>query len=984
MRQFYMINLAFFMLLFEYSQVKASDPGLTPGSKIAKERAGRARMKSKFNVDSLTAKSNFPTVPPPGSDTVSVLELSKYPLVTLEQIMKGNISGLYVQEPSAEPGTVQQNMLVRGITRPVFTAKNFKENRPLIVVNGIQIIDETNLIYNIQNEETQPIGAATNIMSLFDLDNIATIEVLKDAGQIAKYGPRAVNGVVYITTKSAQAGDRKISINGYSGFAVPNNVTTVNAEFERNFRQPFYDKYAKAEQISAYPSYLSDSSNVNYYGPSNWVDQYYKLTPLYSINGALMGGTNRSNFRFFANHTQNASGADDTKFNRTYGGFSINMLPTTWFKVSGNIQIGRLARDRNRSLTERYTETKYTPDLSTPLAPNKSLYNVYLQNFDKLTLDNNYNTSVLASLGLDINMMPGLDLSSRIALDYNENRRDVFWPSTLMEGNNYTSNYLGYNERLSFDNNISYRKDLNTGKLLFEAGLQVQADRQKYNYLQAYRGPNDYIKINRVEGDKNKAEYLVSIGFIPYLYGDKTIHHLINTYFRTSYEWNGLELSGLLRRDGSSWQQLSERWYTSYAFNASYDLSDKIGSDKIDFLKLRASYGHLGNLPNSDTEAAGPQYSSALSWDKNTGIMSYSGIGTVSRPYAYGWVGYDVPWSFTDMFNIGFDLSMAKQFGLHVDLYSKTTKNMLLPVPTVAESGYKFEYASGMDVQNSGVDLSLNYTMPRSAGGFSWNSSFNIAYNTNELKKLPNELDAIVVGKNKLEVGKRIDQYWLLQNKGIYQSDVEVPVRTGDNRIMTYNGTDMKGGDPRWVDQDGNFDINNEDRVLMGNIIPKWTGGFTNQFGYKNFDLSFLLYFNLGREIMNQQASKYYDFANVAESKNLYGVREITSWEKNFDDAAYPIYNPWSSVVPYQVEQDLFMENGSFVKLKNLSLGYDLTKVVRAKKLNRLYVYVTGSNLLTITKYSGRDPELVNFYGYDTGAGIRYPKMYTLGVKLDF
>lgn len=309
---------------------------------------------------------------------------------------------------------------------------------------------------------------------------------------------------------------------------------------------------------------------------------------------------------------------------------------------------------------------------------------------------------------------------------------------------------------------------------------------------------------------------------------------------------------------------------------------------------------------------------------------------------------------------------------------------MLLPVPTVAESGYKFEYASGMDVQNRGVDVSLNYTMPRSTGGFCWNSAFNIAYNTNELKKLPNQLDAIVVGKNKLQVGERIDQYWLLQNRGSYQSDAEVPVRDGDNKVMTYNGTDMKGGDPRWVDQDGNFDINNEDRILMGNIIPKWTGGFTNQFAYKNFDLSFLLYFNLGREIINQQASKKYDFANVAESKNLYGVREITSWEKSFDETAYPIYNPWSSVVPYQAEQDLFMEDGSFVKLKNLSVGYDLTKVVNNKKLNRLYVYVTGSNLLTITKYSGRDPELVNFYGYDTGTGIRYPKMYTLGVKLDF
>lgn len=919
------------------------------------------------------------------SDTISILDLSKYPYVTLEQLLKGTVSGVYVQEPSAEPGTVQQNLLVRGISSPLLSAKNFKENRPLIVVNGIQLIDETSIIYNVQNEETQPIGAATNIMSLFDLDNIASIEVLKDAGQIAKYGPRAVNGVIYITTKTAQAGDRKISVNGYSGFARPNSTTTINAEFERDLRQPFYDKYANEQQLAAYPSYLSDSSNVNYYGPSNWVDEYYKATPLYSVNGALMGGTKRSSFRFFANHTSNSAAADDTKFNRTFGSFNVTMLPSTWMKVDGNIQIGRLGRERNRSLTERFSETKYIPDASTPLAPNKSLYGLYLQNFDRLTLDDNYNTSVLASLGLDINLIRGLDFSSRVSLDYNENRRDVFWPSGLMEGNNYTSNYLGYNERFIFDNRLNYLQKLSTGRLLFEAGLSTQADRQKYNYLQAYRGPNDYIKVNKVEGDKNKAEYLVSIGFIPYLYADKAVHHIVNTYFRTSYDWEGLKLSGLIRRDGSSWQQLSERWYTSYAIDGSYDLNSKIGSSQIDFLKFNASFGRLGNLPNSDTEAAGPQYTSELGWNKNTHLMSYNGVGTVSRPYSTGWTGYDVPWSFTDLFNVGVDLLLSNKVGVSVDFYNKATKNMLFPVPTVAESGYKFEYASGMDVQNRGVDFTATYSLPQTVSGFSWNSSFNIAYNNNKLMKLPNQLDEIVVGNKKLAVGERIDRFWLLQNRGIYQTDLDIPVNNStDYKIMTYNGTDMRGGDPRWVDQDGNFDINNDDRVLMGNIIPKWTGGFFNQVGYKKFDLSVFFYFNIGREIMNQQAAKYYDFANVAESNSLYGIREITYWEKNIKEGAYPIYNPWSSVNPYQTEQDMFMEDGSFLKLKNLTLGYDLTSVVKNQKLNKLYVYVTGNNLFTITKYSGRDPELVNFYGYDNGLGIRYPKMYTLGVKLDF
>lgn len=978
MIHFVKIKLAFLMLFLGFHSVEASATGLR------KERKSNEVLKKTLNQKDTTQSVKVQRASTLASDTVAVVQLSKFPFISLEQIMKGTVSGVYVQEPSAEPGTSQQNIIVRGLSRPVLTAKNFKENSPLIVLDGIQLINETDIIYNVQNDESQPIGSATNIMSLFDLDNIESITVLKDASQIAKYGPRAANGVIYVQSKKGKGGNKSISINGYAGIVVPGNTETINAEYERNLRQPFYDRYAGSEELLAYPSYLSDSSNVNYYGPSNWVDSYYKTSPIYSVNGALTGGTSRSNFRLFANHTQNASGADDTKFNRSYGNFNINMLPTTWLKVDGNIQIGKLARNRNRSLTERYTETKYFPDISTPLAPNKALYGLYLDNFDKLTLDDNNNTSILGSLGISIKILDGFDFNTRVSMDYNENRRDIFWPSTLMENNNYASNYLGYNERFMVNSHLNYFKKLNVGKLFLEGGLMTQADRQKYNYIQAYRGPNDYIKVNKVDGRRNEPDYLVSIGFIPYLYSDKVLHNVISGYFKADYELEALKVGALIRRDGSSWQQLSEKYFTSYAVDATYDLNYLLKEESIDYLKIKSSYGRLGNMPNSDVEAAGPQYTSNLGWQGNSLIMSNNGISTISRPYTSGWVGYDVPWAYTDLFNVGLEMSIFNQFSASIDYYIKNSKNMQFAVPTVAESGYKFEYASGMEVKNQGIDITLNYTLPNTTSGFGWNSSLNIGYNTNKLTKLPNGLESLIVGKNKLMVGDRIDRYWLLENKGIYSADLDVPVSPSDYKILTYNGTEMKAGDPRWVDQDGNYDINNNDRVLMGNILPKWAGGFYNQFRYKNFDLSMFLYFNLGRDIINQQAAKYYDFANVSESKNIYGVREITYWEKHFDESTYPLYNPWSSVKPYQAEQDMFLEDGSFLKLKNLSLGYDFTKLLDVKSVNRIYVYLTGSNLYTYTKYSGRDPELVNYYGYDTGNGIRFPRTYTLGFKLDF
>ena len=574
---------------------------------------------------------------------------------------------------------------------------------------------------------------------------------------------------------------------------------------------------------------------------------------------------------------------------------------------------------------------------------------------------------------------------SRITMDYNENRRDLFFPSSLMSNNNYASNYFGYNERLAFDNIINYRKDLTDGQLFLEGGFNLQADKQKYNYIQAYRGPNDYIKINKVSGDKSRADYLQSIGFIPYLYSDKIQHRLISTFVKASYiSNNGYEVAGLIRRDGSSAYQNSEKWFTSYAIDAGYDLNKLIQSDQIDLLKIKASYGRMGSLPMNDVEAAGLHYSSVLGWEGNKTVLSYNGIGTISRPYSFGWVGYDIPWSYQDVINLGLNFMHKSNFGANIEVYQKQAQNILFPIPTVAESGYKFEYTSGMAVKNSGIDLTLNYQFPHEEKAFGWNSSFNIAFNNNKLTKLPNGLQELTVGRNKLAIGERVDAFWLLENQGIYNSDLDVPVRGTDYKIMTYNGTDMKGGDPRWLDRNNDFEINNEDRKLLGNVIPKWTGGFMNQFTYQDFDFSFFLYFNLKRDILNQRASKQYDFVNVSESTTLTGIREITDWEKHVDLEKYPMYNPWSSVQPYQTEQDMFLEDGSFLKLKNMSLGYDFTKFFNTKKFNRVYAYITGSNLMTITKYSGRDPELVNYYGYDNGAGLGLDRTYTLGVKLDF
>lgn len=243
----------------------------------------------------------------------------------------------------------------------------------------------------------------------------------------------------------------------------------------------------------------------------------------------------------------------------------------------------------------------------------------------------------------------------------------------------------------------------------------------------------------------------------------------------------------------------------------------------------------------------------------------------------------------------------------------------------------------------------------------------------------------MVVGDRLLKVGHAIDQFWLYENEGIYNEESEIPVQNGQK--LQFDGVNFAVGDPRWKDQNGDFQVNDEDRVMKGNAMPKIVGAFQNQFNYKGFDLNFQWYFALGHKAMNQRASNKYDFINTENTNSLEGIREVFHWQQDVDISKYPIYNPWSSIVAYRVDQDLFLENASFLKLRALSVGYDLAHLNsikdKVKTIRRAYVYVSGTNLLTISKFSGKDPELVDFNGYYTGYGLPLSPMISMGIKLE-
>jgi TonB-linked SusC/RagA family outer membrane protein len=910
------------------------------------------------------------------------------PNVSLQQMLKGNLTGLYVQETTGEPGT-EQSMTIRGLSSPVFNKNDIYRQQPVVYINGIPMIQESAFIFDIQKYDFNRIGPATNLLAGINANNISSIEVIKNPAELAKLGPNASNGAIWITTKAAQSGYRQLSVNSYFGIVQESNVSTVNAAYENNFRKPFYQKYASAADALNYVGYLRDSTNLDYYGPANWNDSYYKNTPIYSADLGLTGGSERANFRFFGAAVRNAGNADETSLNKYNINFQINMAPFKWVTVSSMVNASRLDRSRNRNLRDRFAETRYIPDLYNPLAPNKAVYNSFLGEYDK-TIDDNRTTVAQGYLSVKLNLNP-VTFTSTMNFDYNQGIRDVFYPTTLMAGNNYVSNYVGYNQRVEFKNVAAYSKEINKDhKISVEVGQSIQDDLHKYNYANAYNGPNDFIKINVVEGDSTKGNYLKPTNFLVYRYGDKTRNRLFSFFGTAKYQYKDLlTFNALLRDDGSSNAQPGSRWLITPAANASWNLKNQFlkENNAVSKLNFDVSWARVGKPFDDDRFSAGPQYRVDIGWAMEPTIPGYNGMAGISRPYTSGWVGYDLKWSYTDQFNVGIDGSMFNdRLNASVAFYIKDDKRMLLNTPVPAETGFVGEYSSGLGVRNTGIELGL---LGRILDGskLSWESGLNLSFNRNKLTALPNGLNELIIGDRKLKVGESIDRFWIYQNQGIYNTDAEVEVNPGTNKKMTFEGTTLKAGDPRWKDTNGDYVVNSDDRILTGNSMPKFTGGWSNEFNYGNFNLNFNIIFAIGQKALNQSASQQYDFINREAANDINSIREIFSWQVNADVQKYPLYNPWSSAVPYRLQQDLFLENASYAKLRTVSFGYDFSKAQFFKKMNKTikkaYLYVTANNLLTVTSFSGSDPELIEYNGIYSGYGMAIPRTYTLGVRVD-
>lgn len=922
-------------------------------------------------------------------DTVNLSVIKANPYVHIGDYLKGQASGVLVQSPTAEPGSYQ-NIVIRGLSRPQLSNNDINSNIAAVYVNGIPMALDHNFSKDLQRYDLTRLGASTDYYSSIDLSTVQSIEIIKDPVRLSELGPLATNGAIWITTYGGLSSTRLISINSYMGFNTKPQITPVNADFENRFRRQFYNRYPSTDPNveSRYPGYLSDSTNVNYYGPANWMDRYFSNSMLSNLDLSIKGGTSRANFGFMAGFTNNASASDDTQMKKYNVLLNINMLPFEWMNISTYLNGRRSSRDRNRNIRDRLLEMAYYPDLSTPISPNTQVYSDFISRYDRTVLDDNVINNFQGNIKLDADIIEGLKFTTNFMIDYSEGRRDLFYPKDLMETINYQSGFINYSQRYIFSNALAY--NFNTGKneFKFKVGTDYQQDLYRFYFARAFDGPNDYIKLNIVQSDPNKGDYLLPRGDLKVSrWNGQESYHMQSFYGTANYIYDDtFDFKAVIRWDGASTIQKDSRWMLTPAFSASWNLAKTLES-KEDF-KVRASYGRIA-LPNYNSRyAMGPQYSgNSLGILEDPTISSYYGFVGLTRSYKNGWIGYNLNWAYSDKYELAIEKSLLdSRINTMLAFYQTYDRNQIIGVPVPGEFGFSSQFKNGLEVKNMGFDANLNIkVLDTKEDRLSWTTSLNFNFNKNELTKLPDNLNELIIGDRILKVGHAIDSYWLYENLGIYNNAGEIPTLGGS--LLSVDGLEFTVGDAIWKDQDGNGIINTDDKVIKGRSTPNFFGGFNNSFSYKKFQLDLGIIYALGQKVLNQRASNRYNFISNESSNSIFAVREIFNWQNDIDLDKYPIYNVWSNTNPYRLDQDLFLENASYLKLRSVTLGYDLSNLGVVSRLiptvRRAYVYVNGNNLFTLTPFSGNDPELINFNGYYDAYGMQFSRSFTLGIKLD-
>jgi len=877
--------------------------------------------------------------------SVSVINLGKaenQPVADIGQAIQGRASGVTVIN-SGEPGS--------NVTFRIRGTGTIQNNNPLIVVDGM------------------PLNGGLNQINMSDVESI---NILKDASSTAIYGSRGANGVVIITTKRGAKGGI-LNFDTFTGIqSVSNMIKVLDAS---QYAQLNNEMLTNAG-MSTNPEFANPASLGK---GTDWVDALFSPALISNYSLSYGGRSEKSNLYVSTSYFNQKGVVLNTNYDRYIVQLNGDTKIKPFLKIGNSV---KLQHDLKRSGSYDIKGTI----LSLPTRPiydanggwagpgsNPMLYGDIDNPIGKATIVENstkgYN--IQGNIYAEAEIIKDLKFKSLGGMEANLWYTRTWSPKynwgVKSQENSYLSEGSNRSITLLWDNTLTYDKTF--GNHHINAVVESSAQNNQFNYLSA-----------SVQKFPSESTQQIDNGILqPVQHGNASEWAIMSYLGRANYSFsNKYYLTGTIRRDGSSRFGVDNRWGWFPSAALAWRISNENflkDSKTINNLKLRLGYGITGNQ-----EIGNYSFSSSY----NTYLYNFNST-YVSAVLPTVLPNPNVKWEGQEQYNAGFDLDMFNnRISLIVDGYIKNTNDMLVPMSVPVTSGYSDVYVPSINagkIQNKGIEATLS-TKNFVGENFKWSTDVVFSYNKNNVESINSETPIITAsgGLNstigQIQNGYPVNIFYGYVTDGVFQNQSEV-----NNHAVQMPGsnpaTSTAPGDIRFKDLNNDGVINDKDRTIIGNPNPKFTFSLNNTFTYKNFDLTIFLQGSYGNDIFNANRM-YTESMSVINNQNASVLGRWTGegTSNSMPRAIYGDPNQNSRV------SDRYVEDGSYIKIKNINLSYTLPKGAFAQNFSLIKVFVSAQNLVTWTKYSGFDPE-VPVNGIDNGT---YPitRIVSLGLNVGF
>ena len=894
------------------------------------------------------------------SSNVGGEELQKLNIPRVDQALQGQIAGVTINTNSGSPGGGAA-IRIRGLS-------TFGDNDPLILVDGV--------VYDSEG------------LNSLNPNDIESVNVLKDA-TAGIYGVRAANGVILIETKKGRANSKPtIELSTYFGVQqAARKLSLLNATEYAVIKNETFANGGDALPFS----------NTRLGDGTDWQDAVFQNANIQNYNVTISGGSEKTTYSIGGSYFSQDGivGGDKANFTRMNARVNLNTEMSSRMRLSsvflytneerdalpengiGSVlynTINAFPTDPVQEANGTYSYLEEVSDIINPIAQMQNTYNTsYVDKFvgkeeiafditKNLTFTNrfSYNFALVDQKAFSPLVWYGPGKAQNSALNANLDPTQVeIAPGTLIDRGASVYEARATYSDLNFESYVNHEYTFRLiHRLKTTAGISVFSRNGKGLGGTAFNIPNNSIEYADISAN------LAPGGFLNNANSFQFQERLLSTFIRTEYRY-GTKYNGsfILRRDGSSKFGPNNRYGIFPTVSGSWMFSEEdfYGLDKIKFFKVRMSYGISGNdqIPNF-------AYRGLLNGE---GVYVFGDI--ITSGAAIGRAGNpDLKWETTRQFNIGTDLKVGKRFDLTANYFIKNTRDLLFQpdvsgvLGTAGPGSYPPIINAG-DVSNKGVELELRYSSDFTKK-LRWSTSLNTTYLKNEVLKTPDGVEFLPgasfgVGGNiatRFQEGYAIGYFIGYETDGVYQTQAEI-----DNSSVVQDGA--KPGDLKFVDQngDGKISFNDDsDQKELGSAIPTFTFGYNVNVSYQGFDFSANLYSAIGQEIIRN-----YERQQPYANQLTYNINRWTGPESTNENPRLT-----TDLNRNTIFSDYYVEKGSFLRFKNIQLGYTLPKRMLSKlKIQSTRIYIAANNLLTLTNYQGFDPDLGSFGGA-LAAGIDY------------